>query len=197
VHRSELELAFDRREPLLKLLASELEGQTVQALSGVSHVDRVYFRAKGGKSFLDKAVSERYVHPLQELEDQVGGRVLTFFRDDIEVVTAALRAWFGSVEVSTKEPPSVSEFGYESKHLVCVIPEHGKPIGWSDLPEMPNTFEMQIRTLFMHAWAEPQHDPGYKEKDLDTDTKKELAWIAASAWGADRMMNEIYLRSRP
>jgi hypothetical protein len=45
--------------------------------------------------------------------------------------------------------------------------------------------------LFMHAWAEPQHDMGYKGQTLDRDTERELAWAAASAWGADRTFDEI------
>lgn len=42
----------------------------------------------------------------------------------------------------------------------------------------------------MHAWAEPQHDMGYKG-DPGPEVKRELAWIAASAWGADRTLNEV------
>jgi ppGpp synthetase/RelA/SpoT-type nucleotidyltranferase len=57
---------------------------------------------------------------------------------------------------------------------------------------MPTTFEMQVRTLFMHAYAEPPHDWGYKSGgELTRDVERQLAWIAASAWGADRMYADL------
>ena len=47
----------------------------------------------------------------------------------------------------------------------------------------------------MHAWAEPQHDLGDKPgSPLGRETTGELAWVAASAWGADRTLNEIARR---
>jgi ppGpp synthetase/RelA/SpoT-type nucleotidyltranferase len=58
---------------------------------------------------------------------------------------------------------------------------------------MPETFELQVRTLFMHAWAEPQHDLGYKGPgDLTKLQKKRLAWVAASAWGADHELEGLW-----
>ena len=176
---------------MLRALAAELEAKTKEALADVPHIDRIGFRVKDHKSFLKKAVQPKYSNPLEQLEDQVAGRVITFFRDDIPIVRNRLTEWFGDVEHETKEPAGPSEFGYESDHFIFVIAEHWKPEGWQDLAKMPTTFEFQIRTLFMHAWAEPQHDLGYKGSPLDRQTAKELAWVAASAWGADRTFNEI------
>lgn len=191
-------LAYQQRKPLLDALADQLQDQTSEALDGVNHIDRVTFRVKTETSFTAKALQPKYAHPLVELEDQVAGRVLTFFRDDIDVVSTALSEWFGAVERRTKEPTGPKEFDYESEHFIYVIPEHIKPDGWSDIGEMPTTFELQIRTLFMHAWAEPQHDLGYKGNGIDRATERELAWVAASAWGADRTFNDIARRlSRP
>lgn len=141
-----------------------------------------------------------YSAPLVELEDQVAGRVITFFRDDMAIVRTRLVEWFNAVEHEVKKPEKPSEFDYESDHYVFVIPAHLKPEGWSSISEMPTTFELQVRTLFMHAWAEPQHDLGYKTADgidLDPETKRELAWIAASAWGADKALNDVAGRLIP
>lgn len=98
--------------------------------------------------------------------------------------------WFGDVEPEIKASAMAQEFGNESEHFVFVIPDHMKSDEWQEIADMPETFESQIRTLFMHAWAEPQHDLGYKG-DPDPEVKRELAWIAASAWGADRTLNEV------
>lgn len=194
--------AYDEREPLLKELKITLEAKANSALEGVRHIDRLAFRVKDRDSFLKKASATRdgtpkYANPLVELEDQVAGRVITFFRDDIAVVRARLEEWFGVVEHEAKEPAGPKEFDYESDHYVFVINEHDKPAGWGSIDDMPTTFEFQVRTLFMHAWAEPQHDLGYKTPDgieLDRETRRELAWVAASAWGADRTLNQVAVR---
>jgi len=142
-----------------------------------------------------KASQSRYANPMAELEDQVAGRVITFVRDDIPVVRERLTQWFGDVEHETKEPADPKEFDDESDHDVFVIAEHWKPDGWQEFSDMPTTFELQVRTLFMHAWAEPQHDLGDKPgSPLDRETTRELAWVAASVWGADRALNEVARR---
>jgi ppGpp synthetase/RelA/SpoT-type nucleotidyltranferase len=197
VDETALVAAYQERRPLLDALVATLQQAALDALDGVAHIDRIAFRVKGQGSFVVKAAKPKYTHPLSELEDQVAGRVITFFRDDIAVVCAALADWFGPVERQTKEPQGPNEFDYESEHFVLIIPEHYKPEGWAEVDQMPTTFELQVRTLFMHAWAEPQHDLGYKGTELDHDTKRELAWVAASAWGADRTFNEIARRLAP
>lgn len=196
----DLASAYQARLPLLTELATTLADKTEQALEGVPHIDRISFRAKGLTSFLNKSVAvdkngrPKYGVPLAEVEDQVGGRVLTFFRSDIAPVRDHVAEWFGAVEHEPKEPVESDAFGYESDHYICVINETYKPSGWDEFDDMPATFELQIRTLFMHAWAEPQHDMGYKGLPLDRNTERELAWAAASAWGADRTFDDIAQR---
>jgi ppGpp synthetase/RelA/SpoT-type nucleotidyltranferase len=187
---------------LLETLADVLQAKVEDCLDGLPHVDRVAFRVKAEDSFVAKAVSEahgspRYRRPLAEIEDQVAGRVIVFFKDDIAVVSARLVEHFGTVEHQYKAPSTVNAFDYESDHYVFVINEHWKPKGWSVQSEMPATFEMQVRTLFMHAAAEPQHDLGYKGPDLDEEVSRKLAWIAASAWGADEILNGIVKAMAP
>lgn len=190
-----LTVAYIKRVPLLKQLADTLEQKTREALEHTPHIDRIGFRVKDERSFVRKALAPKYNAPLTQVEDQVAGRVITFFRSDIEIVRERLTSYFRGVEHSVKEPELATEFGYESDHYVFVIAEHWKPDKWHDESDMPVTVEFQIRTLFMHAWAEPQHDIGYKGESVDRTTKRELAWIAASAWGADHKLDELAKRS--
>lgn len=176
---------YAARKPLLELLRVELLNGAEDALRGVPHVDRVQFRVKDVGPFAEKA--KRYEHPLSEIEDQVSGRVIVFFLSDIDRVVEAVGTRWTAVENAFHRPMADAEFGYESHHEIFVIPEHLLPEGWSQAKEMPTTFELQIRTLFMHAYAEPQHEFGYKAaSDLPAPVRRQLAWIAASAWGADK-----------
>ncbi len=194
----ELEGAYVARLPALKISAEALRRITEQALNGFDHrhVDRIAFRAKGAASFVAKAlgddVAHSYVRPLEEIEDQLAGRVIVFFTHDVPLVRDILLGTFTRVEQGYRRPERDDSFGYESHHMVCVIPEHLKDDAWRAQPAMPNTFELQIRTLFMHAYAEPQHDFGYKgPDDLTSAQQRELAWIAASAWGGDQALERL------
>jgi putative GTP pyrophosphokinase len=193
---------YERRVGLLQSLEAALTAELTQCLAGLPHIDRLSFRVKSVGSFLrkvrDHGADAPYAAPLIEVEDQVAGRVIVFFLSDIRAVLDRLEGTFTSVEEQHRRPAPDAEFGYESEHLVCVIPPHVKPVGWDDRDDLPTTFELQVRTIFMHAWAEPQHDISYKSaSDLPHDVRRELAWIAASAWGADQAYERVRQRLAP
>ncbi len=194
-----LKAAYSSRIEILQSTAARLETKVQDDLSELGHIDRVSFRAKGIESFVEKVLERKveppYKHPLTEVEDQIAGRVLVFFLSDIEFVRSRLEQVFTFVESTRREPKKDAEFGYESHHTVCVIPPEVKSNDWNDQPDMPNTFELQIRTLCMHAWAEPQHDVGYKStEELTREDRRELAWVAASIWGADHAFERVVKR---
>lgn len=188
---NDLATEYESRIPLLVAAMGNIENELAEALKDVPHIDRVTFRLKGTKSFVEKATNPAnepsYIEPLVEVEDQIAGRVIVFFLDDIEVVAQRIEAAFDTIEHSIRRPLRDEEFGYESEHRICMIRAHHRPAGWDDREDLPTTFELQVRTIFMHAYAEPQHDFAYKRKeDLPRRTVRELAWVAASAWGADQ-----------
>jgi len=187
---------YKSRTPLLETARTRLEQATQDALQGVPHVDRIVYRIKDRRSFVEKALDPEndppYQHPLREIEDQLGGRVIVFFLTDLGVVRERLKGTFTEVEWSRRQPDRDEEFGYESDHLICVLPPQVKTDAWGDHVDMPTTFELQLRTVFMHAYAEPQHDLAYKAAhELPKGVRRELAWIAASAWGADHAYERV------
>jgi putative GTP pyrophosphokinase len=188
---------YEHRLLPLRHVADTLESRTLEALNGVPHIDRVSYRVKGLNSFLAKVGDlheSRYGEPLAEVEDQVGGRVIVYFTADLPIVRRVMLKLFVPVEVSSRRPPRDEEFGYQSEHLILMIPPWAKPRTWGEVVDPPRTFELQLRTVFMHAYAAPQHDIQYKSaKELPPDIRRELAWIAASAWGADAAYSRVRL----
>jgi ppGpp synthetase/RelA/SpoT-type nucleotidyltranferase len=187
---------YQARIGLLEGLAQSLERETRRALGGVEHIDRITFRVKPAAGFGRKAADPRttppYTDPLVEIEDQVGGRVLVYFLDDLEAVAGRLTRVFNTVERIHHRPARDAEFGYESDHHICIIPPHLKPRGWDRRDDLPTTFELQVRTLLMHAYAEPHSQLAYAgPSELDPEIRRELAWIAASAWGADQAYSRV------
>lgn len=192
------ESQYAPRIPLLKDLARNLEEETRVALGSIPRVDRVSFRVKAPDKFAHKSVaidedgSPKYKFPLADIEDQVGGRVLVLFRRDIDTVVGRLLETFNRAEQTRKAPKDFKAFGYESDHLVLIIPPHVCPTDWNALEFRPTTFEMQVRTLFMHAWAEPEHDISYKAKvPLTDEERRKIAWAAANAWGGDAIFEQV------
>lgn len=197
--------SYEGRWAALKALCEKLDAITRKSIP--IRVDRISFRPKDPDSFLRKAEKktengrDKYSSPLEDIEDQVAGRVLVLFRRDISTVVEGLRKIFNAVEQVHKEPSSTDAFAYESEHLVFSIPPTAHPDGWESIANRPRSFEMQVRTVFMHAWAEPQHDLNYKgTTPLTDDERRMLAWAASNAWGGDaifeRVLDSIEKRSK-
>jgi ppGpp synthetase/RelA/SpoT-type nucleotidyltranferase len=66
--------------------------------------------------------------------------------------------------------------------------------GDADKSLLPDVFELQVKTLFQHAWSEADHDLGYKPggKTPNPAQKRLLAYASAQAWGADRVFDELF-----
>ena len=57
---------------------------------------------------------------------------------------------------------------------------------------IPEVFELQIKTVFQHAWSECAHDIEYKQNEpLTHDDLRKVAFTAAQTWGADNIFEEL------
>lgn len=189
----------DRYESVLTPISEKLQKYLERILGDTPHIDRVAVRAKALTSFVRKAAttvddSRKYDDPLNEIQDQIGARIVTFYQADIEGVVKLIEDYFGSIEKDRREPESHAEFGYEGVHYVLFLPTDVVPPQLS--PEViPKFFELQIKTLFQHAWSEASHDILYKsEGELNRDQKRLGAFTAAQAWGADKVFGELMLQ---
>lgn len=192
----ELLVEYSRRHArILVPLAASLASLLEKRVDGINRIDRVSARAKAPARFLVKATKEKdgkrkYADPISEIQDQVAARIIVFYLSDIEVVDATIKKYFNRIEASTVIPDSPKQFGYEGRHLVLAIPE--ELFEDEEHSDAPDFFELQIKTLFQHAWGEAEHDLSYKPSTALTDLQvREVAFTAAQAWGADQMFAKL------
>jgi len=188
-----------RHDAVLVPLAASLTELIEEHLSGEPRIDRISARPKGVERFLRKAENvdgtgkHKYAEPLSQIQDQVGARVTVFFKADVERVRAILLRYLRPVETKNLVPASEWEFGYFGWHSVCLFPQELILPEW---PQecVPQFFELQIKTLFQHAWSEANHDLGYKPDGgvLTPDQKRMLAFTSAQAWGADHAFQDLF-----
>jgi putative GTP pyrophosphokinase len=135
----------------------------------------------------------KYSEPLSQIQDQIGARIVVFYHSDVERIDELVKRYFRAIEYRNVVPDSESEFGYFGQHLILILPTDIIEDGM-DKSLIPEFFELQIKTLFQHAWSEADHDLGYKpgEQPLTAGQKRRIAYTSAQAWGADQMFDQLF-----
>jgi ppGpp synthetase/RelA/SpoT-type nucleotidyltranferase len=189
--RPDYELLAEVAKRLLieMLRASDIRPHSVEA------------RAKSLESF-EKKVSKpsetdprkpKYVDPLREITDLAGVRVITFLPRTVDQVCALIEREFTVKERTDKSAELLDEgkLGYQSIHfLVEMHPNRVR------LPEYQRhrglTFEIQVRTLLQHAWAEMEHDIQYKSAAvIPAAIRKKFISLAGLLEIADREFQSL------
>ncbi|MGG0340024.1 (p)ppGpp synthetase [Priestia megaterium] len=135
-----------------------------------------------------KKKQDKY-NDLREVTDTLGLRIITYFEDDVDKVADLLQEQFNldeenSVDKRMKNDPNV--FGYSSLHYILNLKEPR-----ASLPEYTRytelKFELQIRSILQHAWAEIEHDIGYKsEQEIPKVVRRDFSRIAGLLELADK-----------
>jgi predicted RNase H-like nuclease/ppGpp synthetase/RelA/SpoT-type nucleotidyltranferase len=147
---------YAARHPELVTAATEAVALigTILDEAGINYLT-IDGRAKGIASFAEKATRTEddvplYLDPLTDIGDQLGVRVITYVRDDVEAVAALLGEQLPVLDDRDFGELTASQgrFGYASRHLQVEI--GGRMV------------QVQLRTVLQHAWAEFEHDIRYK-----------------------------------
>lgn len=187
-----------RYAQILAPLAEKLTAHLQSSVAGLPRIDRVAARAKSPDRFMGKAKkaddsgTRKYADPLDQIQDQVGARIIVFYLDDVEVISEVIDRYYKRIELRDLVPESLDEFGYVGKHYILAFPEDLFE-DTADRNRLPQFFELQIKTLFQHAWSEAEHDLGYKpEEPLTPLQRRQVAFTAAQAWGADHLFSTLH-----
>lgn len=183
---------FSRGRDGFERAAAEAEEIVRRILEDASVRDvAITSRAKNLESALEKIRRKKYGAPTRQLTDIIGVRVLTFYRDSVDVTADALRS---ALDIDEGRSPDkradlrLREFGYRSVHLMArqksMSADSDLGFGW---------FEIQIRSLLEHAWAEIEHEVVYKSGvEYPSEFKRQFSAIA----GAIEILDREFLRLR-
>lgn len=131
---------------------------------------------------------------VEDLHDLLGMRVITYFTDQVDDVAALFEAEFEIDPDLSKDRRATQDpdrFGYVSLHYVAklssarsVLPE------WAAYKDL--RFEVQIRTILQHSWAEIEHDLGYKTAvTIPAHIRRRFSRLAGLLEIADDEFNDI------
>lgn len=114
------------------------------------------------------------------LHDLLGLRITCYFSDEVDLVAAVIDKEFlpdPSKSVNKGDKLGLNEFGYRSVHKVARMgPARTALAEYTRFSAM--RFELQIRTVLQHAWAEIEHDLGYKQDTIPEPMRRRFSMLA-------------------
>jgi len=185
--RERFDIHEERRVNIVRDLTERLE----LILSSLQVRPTVKGRTKSFVSYYKKLLKSLKANsdfPL--ITDMMGARIVCLFSEDLDAVEDLIKRNITVIEIERKEYKTFREFGYESNHLLVMIPpDILHKWGNTDL----DVAEIQIRTLLQDAWAEVEHELVYKTEfnPCDTPLRRKLAAVKASLSLPDLIFQEI------
>lgn len=123
----------------------------------------------------------------QEVKDVAGIRIVTVFRDEIFEVAEFIAKIPDITIVGKKDYVSKpKENGYQSLHLRTQVGIYDPTEGSKLIP-----IEIQIRDIYMHAWAQVEHRVKYKNPFPSPEAEAQFKDLAKSAIEADEIAMKL------
>jgi len=200
-HRQQAVQDYQPLRGLYRDFAGSIESilKTCLVRNGVM-IHSIEARAKSVESFETKALKLaedgrklKYPFPLTQITDLAAVRVITFMLSALNEVDRVIREQFEVVERTNKSQLLDDEgrLGYQSVHYIVSMEWNRK-----NLPEYERfkalVAEVQVRTILQHAWAEIEHDMGYKAEVSSIAIKRRFLSLAGMLEVADREFQAIY-----
>lgn len=186
---SEAVEGLDQYGPILCSLIEELLRQ-----AGIKF-QHVGYRVKSAESAVRKiSLKTGSRLSLTNLTDLLGVRVITYFPHDVDKAADVIRDEFDIDEensVDKRKLLDFDRFGYMSLHVIASLTPTRNHL--AEYKRFSNTkFEVQIRSVLQHAWAEIEHDLGYKtEEAIPDEMRRSFSRLAGLLEIADEEFERI------
>ncbi len=101
---------------------------------------------------------------LSDITDVIGVRITTYFEDEVDAIGNLIEQEFkidAANSIDKRASLDPDRFGYLSLHYVCSLSRQRQKL-LENRSFIGMRCEIQIRSILQHAWAEIEHDLGYK-----------------------------------
>lgn len=170
---------------LIKALLEESNTQVHSVTSRTKEIDRFSEKVKlEGKGY----------RKLSDVTDLSGVRIICYFADQVDIVAKLIEDNFRVHPESSIDKRKILDpdrFGYLSLHYVVELSKER-----ASLPEYKRfknlLCEVQMRSILQHAWAEIEHDLGYKSAiEVPRDIRRRFCRLAGLLELADDEFDDI------
>ncbi len=137
-----------------KNLESPVNERMSHIFSGKLSLIHITHRVKTAASIKEKLERKLY-SSIYDIHDILGFRVICYISDDVDLAAKLISENFRVDWKRSKDKRKIIDarsFGYVALHYVCALPDDVSNL-W---------FEIQIKTILQHSWAEIEHDLGCK-----------------------------------
>ena len=187
---------YDNKYSLYQIFASEVKHllQGILREEGIV-CNAITCRLKDRDSLSEKIDRKQDKYKsLGDLTDIAGVRVITYYTEDVDKVAEIVERNFEidrENSIDKRESLEPDRFGYCSVHYVVEMNQERLTLreyqAFSGLK-----CEIQIRSVLQHAWAEIEHDLGYKsEVGIPKSIRRNFSRLAGLLEIADKEFQEI------
>lgn len=151
-------------------------------------------RAKEVNSFAKKVNNSKYDDPLNQVTDLAGIRIIAYVEKDLETISKLIETNFEidhENSIDKTKTLGTDKVGYRSIHYIAKLTK--ERLSLPEYAKFENlSFEIQIRTILQHAWAEIEHDKDYKfSGELPTKIKRRFKILSGVLELADREFDAL------
>lgn len=130
-------------------------------------VHTLEYRVKNRKSLAAKIIKKGKYSSINDITDIVGVRIISHYASDVDRIASIVEKEFlidAENSIDKRKSLEPDKFGYLSLHYIVSL--NDKRTGLSEYGRYKNIkAEIQIRSILQHAWAEIEHDIGYKSNN--------------------------------
>lgn len=159
---------YDREVDLYFSFTRKIKDLIVEILKENDlNIHSVTHRVKDRDSLIKKLSKPESIYSnLRDVTDISGVRVITYFEDDVDKVAQLIEQEFEIDSANSVDKRALLDpdrFGYLSMHhVVNLLSARCQLIEYRRFPSFKA--EIQTRSILQHAWAEIEHDLGYKSR---------------------------------
>lgn len=187
---------YEKQNHNYELFRIEMEHQ----IKSILNAKNVTFNAVDSRLKTKDSIAEKFDRKngkygdLTEITDIVGIRIITYYAGDVDKISEIIEQEFKvdkENSIDKRKSMEPDRFGYCSVHYVVEMSDERISL-CENLAYKGLKCEIQIRSVLQHAWAEIEHDIGYKsEITIPKEMRRNFSRIAGLLEIADKEFDGI------